>query len=140
MKIADLTLLALGGLLTASAALAQPVQQGGVLTDAAGRTLYIFDKDEPGKSTCQGPCAQNWPPYTAEAAAGTTPPKEASRFARDGVQQWAWNGKPLYYFAGDTKPGERNGDGRNGVWHVVQPTVTANQGAPGSGKAPASTY
>ncbi|RTL31984.1 MAG: hypothetical protein EKK47_06195 [Burkholderiales bacterium] len=40
----------------------------------------------------------------------------------DDMQHWTWNGSPLYYFAGDTKPGDRNGDGRGGVWHVVKPT------------------
>lgn len=139
MTIRSHTLLALCGLIAAGAAQAQPVMQGGILTDAAGRTLYVFDKDQPGKSNCQGPCAQNWPAYTAEPAAGAASPREASRFDREGVQQWAWNGQPLYYFAGDTKPGDRNGDGRNGVWHIIQPMAAASSASP-AGKAPASTY
>lgn len=139
MTIRPRTLLALCGLITAAAVQAQPMMQGGILTDAAGRTLYTFDKDQPNKSSCQGPCAQNWPAYTAEPAAGAKPAPEASRFEREGAQQWAWTGKPLYYFAGDTKPGDRNGDGRNGVWHIVQPMAAASSTSP-AGKAPASTY
>lgn len=108
--------------LVAATAQAQPVVQGGVLTDAAGRTLYTFDKDQPGKTNCQGGCAQNWPAYTAEPAAGAKVPSELTRFEHDGVQQWAWNGNPLYYFIGDAKPGDKNGDGKGGVWHVVKPT------------------
>lgn len=134
-----LPLLVLCGLITTMATHAQPVMQGGILTDATGRTLYTFDKDQPGKSNCQGPCAQNWPAYTAEPKAGTTPPPEASRFDHEGLQQWAWNGKPLYFFVGDTKPGDRNGDGRNGVWHIIQATSSASTAAP-AGKAPMSTY
>ena len=39
----------------------------GVLTNSAGMTLYTFDKDAAGvgKSTCNGPCATNWPPLLA---------------------------------------------------------------------------
>jgi len=139
MTIRFHTLLALGGLVVVAGAQAQPVAQGGILTDATGRTLYIFDKDQPGKSNCQGPCAQNWPAYAAEPAAGAKPAKEASRFVRDAVQQWTWNGRPLYYFTGDTKPGDRNGDGRNGVWHVVQPVAAANTASP-TDNTPASAY
>lgn len=35
------------------------------------------------------------------------------------MRQWTVKGKPLYFFAGDTKVGDRNGDGSGGVWHVV---------------------
>lgn len=124
-----LTLSALFALI-ATAAQAQPVvAQGGVLTDAAGRTLYTFDKDQPGKSNCQGGCAQNWPAYVAEPATGAKLPSQASRFEHDGMQQWAWNGSPLYYFAGDTKPGDKMGDGKGGVWHVVKPAAGAPSGS-----------
>jgi hypothetical protein len=34
--------------------------------------------------------------------------------------QWGWNGKPLYYFAGDRGPGDVEGDGLGGVWHAVR--------------------
>ena len=40
---------------------------GGTLVNSAGMTLYTFDKDAAGsgKSTCNGPCAANWPPLSA---------------------------------------------------------------------------
>jgi hypothetical protein len=58
-------------LFAAAAVQAQPVVRDGVLADAAGRTVYTFDKDEPGKSNCSGGCLVAWPPFTAkpEAAA-----------------------------------------------------------------------
>lgn len=118
-SIALVTLLA--GL--ASLAQAQPVVQDGIVTDPAGRTLYVFDKDQPLVSHCQGACLQAWPAYTAEPQAGTRGAPQASRFERDGQQQWAWNGKPLYYFVGDAKPGDRAGDGSGQVWHVVKPVA-----------------
>ena len=39
----------------------------------------------------------------------------------DGKKQWAIKGKPLYYWAKDTKPGDMTGDGLMGAWHVVKP-------------------
>jgi len=42
----------------------------------------------------------------------------------DGSMQWGWNGRPLYYFAGDAKPGDAVGDGQGGVWHAVRPGAT----------------
>jgi predicted lipoprotein with Yx(FWY)xxD motif len=38
---------------------------------------------------------------------------------KDGAKQWAKDGKPLYFWMGDTEPGETNGDGVGGVWHVA---------------------
>jgi predicted lipoprotein with Yx(FWY)xxD motif len=38
----------------------------------------------------------------------------------DGTLQWANEGKPLYTYANDKKPGDVTGDGMNGVWHVVR--------------------
>ncbi len=43
-------------------------------------------------------------------------------FARaDGSQQVAYNGEPLYYFTGDTAPGDANGEGVGGVWFIATP-------------------
>jgi len=39
---------------------------------------------------------------------------------KDGSKQWAKDGKPLYFWVGDTEPGETNGDGVGGVWHVAR--------------------
>ena len=43
----------------------------GVFVNAAGMTLYTFDKDPAGgsKSVCNGPCAVNWPPLAVAADA-----------------------------------------------------------------------
>ena len=38
----------------------------------------------------------------------------------DGKKQWALKGKPLYFWAKDAKPGDKTGDGFNGVWHIVK--------------------
>jgi len=94
----------------------------GVLTDAAGMTLYVFDNDvaNSGKSVCNGPCATNWPPLLAKDDAKAS--GDYSIIKRDdGKMQWAFKGKPLYLWAKDQKPGDKTGDGVNKVWHIVKP-------------------
>lgn len=100
-----------------------PVQVAdGVLVGPNGMTLYTFDKDmaNSGKSTCNGPCASNWPPLMAaktDQASG-----DYSIITRDdGSQQWALKGKPLYYWSKDRQPGDKTGDGVNKVWQTAKP-------------------
>lgn len=88
------------------------------LTDPKGMTLYTFDKDTKDTSTCYDACAKNWPPYLVkdgkESGEGWTQAKR-----KDGSEQWVYDGKPLYYYAKDMKPGDAMGDGLNGVWHTA---------------------
>lgn len=88
------------------------------ITDANKMTLYVFDKDAQGVSECYDSCAENWPPYLGaagdEMGSGWTLVER-----KDGAMQWAYDGKPVYYFAGDQKPGDAMGDGKNGVWHML---------------------
>ena len=118
VHIAALSAALLGG--CASMASAPVKLADGVLTGANGMTLYTFDKDMAGKSTCNGPCATNWPPLMAadyDQASG-----DYSIITRDdGKKQWALKGKPLYYWVKDSKPGDKTGDGFNKVWQVAKP-------------------
>jgi predicted lipoprotein with Yx(FWY)xxD motif len=94
--------------------------KGKTLVDAKGMTLYTFDKDAPGKSVCNGTCAQNWPPLTATSTSGQANWSVVVR--DDGSKQWAYMGKPLYTWAKDSKPGDTTGDGfMNNQWHVAHP-------------------
>jgi predicted lipoprotein with Yx(FWY)xxD motif len=122
MSILSKTALALVTL-AAFGAQAQPVLTDGVVTDPAGRTLYVFDKDQPNTSNCAGKCLVAWPAYVADAVPGTEVHSAATRLPSGNTQQWAWKGKPLYYFVGDAAPGQRAGDGSGGVWHIVQPAA-----------------
>ncbi|MES2363022.1 MAG: hypothetical protein V4646_14685 [Pseudomonadota bacterium] len=94
----------------------------GMLVGPNGMTLYVFDRDtaNSGKSVCNGPCATNWPPLMATEA-----DKAAGDYMvitrDDGKKQWAMKGKPLYYWIKDAKPGDKTGDGVQGVWHIVKP-------------------
>jgi predicted lipoprotein with Yx(FWY)xxD motif len=97
--------------------------KGAYMTDFAGKTLYTFDNDNatPGQSSCTGACATAWPPYTSGATAQATLPTGISLITRaDGSMQFAFNGKPLYYYAKDTAAGQLNGDGVGGTWHIVK--------------------
>lgn len=100
---------------------AQPVVRDGILADAAGRTVYTFDKDTPNKSNCAGGCLAAWPAFVAKP--GATAAGSFGLIDAGTGKQWTVNGKPLYYFAGDAKPGDRNGDGNGGVWHIVSPAA-----------------
>jgi predicted lipoprotein with Yx(FWY)xxD motif len=119
-------LAALVVVLAASAAQAQMLKvgdtaKGKTYVDAKGMTLYTFDKDAGGKSMCNGPCAENWPPLIA--AADAKPAAEMTVVVRDdGSKMWAYKGKPLYTFKKDTAAGDTNGDGfLNGAWHMATP-------------------
>jgi predicted lipoprotein with Yx(FWY)xxD motif len=100
---------------------------GPTLVGPNGKTLYIFDKDtEANKSACApGGCLSAWPPLlqaTGTATAGAGVSGTLATFSRDdGTKQVSYNGKPLYYYAPDTKPGDTTGDGVGGVWHVAKP-------------------
>jgi predicted lipoprotein with Yx(FWY)xxD motif len=95
--------------------------KGKTLVDAKGMTLYILDRDTtPNKSTCNAQCATNWPPLMAAADA-----KDNGAYTvitrDDGGKQWAYKGKPLYFWKDDKKAGDADGDGRNNVWHIAAP-------------------
>jgi predicted lipoprotein with Yx(FWY)xxD motif len=111
---------AITALLLSGAALADDVmKKDGVLVNAAGLTVYTFDKDAAGsgKSACNGPCIDNWP-AVAPPATITAPYSAITR--DDGSKQLAYQGKPLYLFKKDVKPGDRHGDNFKEVWHVVK--------------------
>ena len=92
---------------------------GRVMTTPGGSTVYTFDQDQKGKSNCYGECARNWPPVIA--ASGAQPYGLMSLDPRqNGQQQWAYGGKPLYTYAGDSMHGDVKGENADSVWHVVR--------------------
>jgi predicted lipoprotein with Yx(FWY)xxD motif len=122
MKALHLGIACLSALFALSAHAADPApvkKANGILVDAHGMTVYTFDKDTAGsgKSACTGQCAENWPPVMAGDAAVAAPYSTVVR--DDGSKQLAYKGKPLYTFVKDKKAGEREGDKKMNVWHVV---------------------
>ena len=92
-----------------------------ILTNPQGMTLYYFMPDTKTTSACTGGCASNWPPLLATGAA--TPTGTASgnltALADANGTQVQYNGHFLYTYAGDSAPGQTNGQGVGGKWFVV---------------------
>lgn len=105
---------------------------GTFLTGEDGKTLYYFANDTaPGASSCEGDCVTNWPLFTLEEgetlAAGAGVTGVLATFPRaDGTMQVSYDGRPLYYFAGDAAAGDTNGQGRGDVWYVAAEDGTLN--------------
>lgn len=72
------------------------------LGDAQGNTLFIFEQDtENGVSSCTDDCAQNFPPVLALPDAKAT--GDWTLVKRAEGLQWAYQGKPLYRYAKETR-------------------------------------
>ena len=102
---------------------------GQTLVDGQGRTLYLFEADKAGKSSCSGACAGAWPPYvsndTPQAGTGVTGALLGTSVRGDGAAQVTYDGHPLYYYAGDSRPGDAAGQGLDqfgAKWYVVAPS------------------
>jgi predicted lipoprotein with Yx(FWY)xxD motif len=107
---------------------AKPVGSIGTVLVAGsnGMTVYTFTKDvkDSGKSACTGNCLSTWPALTVPAgdspAAGTGVTGTLDTITRDdGKLQVTYNGLPLYFFSGDSAPGDANGVYTN--WEAVKP-------------------
>jgi predicted lipoprotein with Yx(FWY)xxD motif len=116
---------------------------GKALVDARGRTLYLFDKDKRGMSSCNGACAAYWPPVftTAKprAAAGVRASLLGMTRRADGRRQVTYAGHPLYRFIGDKKAGQTSGEGLTdfgAAWDAVAPSGRSIEpSAPASGSS-----
>jgi predicted lipoprotein with Yx(FWY)xxD motif len=115
-----------------------------VLTNAKGFTLYWFALDTSTTSNCNSGCTAVWPPVKGPATAGSGVTGKLGTITRsDGSVQATYNGHPLYTYAGDSAPGQANGDGINasgGVWHEVtvsgaapSPSTSSSGGGGGYG-------
>ncbi|MFI6506004.1 hypothetical protein ACIBCT_00220 [Streptosporangium sp. NPDC050855] len=99
---------------------------GRVLVGEGGRTLYLFEKDRNGKSSCSDACARAWPPYVTdgepEAGKGVKADLLGTTERDDGTTQVTYDRHPLYYFAKDTAAGEIKGhdaDGFGADWYAL---------------------
>jgi predicted lipoprotein with Yx(FWY)xxD motif len=89
-----------------------------VITAKDGMTVYAFGMDADGTPTCYGACAAEWPPYLGNASE-TVPAGWSLVNRTDGTLQWAFHGRPLYFFARDKVAGDALGNGQNGIWHTI---------------------
>jgi predicted lipoprotein with Yx(FWY)xxD motif len=107
---------------------------GNILTDAQGKTLYLFTRDSANHSVCYDRCATNWPPLLVDASDPTLAEGvggTAGAILRDdGNRQVTYESKPLYYYTPDTTIGDTKGQGVGNVWFVVAPVSVSAPAAP----------
>lgn len=101
---------------------------GQILIAGNGKTLYLFEADTGTQSTCSGACAQAWPPFTTVGSPTATSGASRSLLGTtprgDGSTQVTYASHPLYFFLGDAKPGDVNGEGNTAFgagWDVLSP-------------------
>lgn len=93
-----------------------------------GFSLYTFDNDTIDEANCfnlgDGACINAWPPLLADNAA-----KPSGLYGvaeqENGLSQWTFRGKPLYFFGNDEQAGDTNGQGAGNVWYLAtkQPAI-----------------
>ncbi len=122
-----------------------------LVASSNGMTVYTFDKDVAGSGTsaCTGGCLTRWPALTVAAGAtpaggsGVTGTLATITRADNGAIQVTYDGKPLYFFANDTAPGDANGIYPG--WQAVVLTASvpsataAPTAAPQAATSPAAT-
>ena len=103
---------------------------GAVLVDDDGAALYFSDQESDGKVRCTADCLDFWIPLEAPAGEPTAGAGVGGKLGTvkrpDGTMQVTHDGKPLYRFAEDGKPGKVTGDGLSDefggeafTWHAV---------------------
>jgi predicted lipoprotein with Yx(FWY)xxD motif len=117
-----------GGPTGAATVTGASTELGMILVDGSGRTLYLFEKDQPDQSACAGACAAAWPvdqsSGTPKAGGGVKASLLGTIQRSDGTTQVTYNHHPLYYYSGDSGAGQQNGQGLNAfgaTWFVVAP-------------------
>jgi predicted lipoprotein with Yx(FWY)xxD motif len=125
---------------------------GNTLVDANGRTLYLFQADRPNVSTLSPAGFAVWPAFTSAgkpvADGGVSAAHIGTIAGPKGTRLVTYYGHPLYYFVGDKKSGETNGQGLNEFgarWYVLSANGTANTSAPvtaapAAGESPSYGY
>jgi predicted lipoprotein with Yx(FWY)xxD motif len=130
MRTLALFLLAVA-LVTASASAASPrakvlvrvTSVGGVLADGRGHTLYSYAADKGRTPVCYSACASLWPPFLTSAkplaGLGAKAKLLGTTKRKDGKLQVTYAGHPLYFYSGDSKAGQLNGQGYQSSWWAL---------------------
>jgi len=122
---------------------------GAVLVDDGGAALYASEEESDGKIRCTASCLEFWMPLAApgggKPSAGEGVDAEVATVERpDGTMQVTYDGKPLYRFSEDAKPGQVTGDGlsdefdgKSFTWHAA---TTDGDGGDSDGSGGGRTY
>jgi predicted lipoprotein with Yx(FWY)xxD motif len=151
LSAAALTVVAVAALAVPGVASAQgtsvkvgPSKLGRILVDSHGKTLYLWAHDRGHTSTCNGQCAQYWPPLVTsgkpKAGAGARGALLGTTRRADGRTQVTYHGHPLYSFAGDKRAGDVKGEGLTGFGGRWDPLSAAGRAVQKGAKTAASAY
>ncbi len=111
----------------------------------SGKTVYILKSAS--KVACTAQCLKIWPALLLPKGAtkptagpGVNAASLGTVTHRGGSRQLTYSGKPLYWFIGDTAPGQVHGNitDKWGVWSVVV-TVKPAHASSGSGGTPTTS-
>jgi predicted lipoprotein with Yx(FWY)xxD motif len=119
-----------GSATSGTVAMGKTGKLGTVLVAANGHTLYRYTPDSKGVNRCSAvpACNAYWPALVVKA--GTKPSAGAGVSAKllgtikapHGMVQITYAGYPVYFFSGDKKAGQTNGQGFESKWYVVSST------------------
>lgn len=102
---------------------------GTLLTDSAGRSLYVQARDVPntGAVADLGEVGRFYPPFYAESVVGGGG-INISEFGfltrADGKRQTTYRGWPLYYYINDKAAGDAKSQGANNITFLAKPDYT----------------
>jgi predicted lipoprotein with Yx(FWY)xxD motif len=99
-----------------------------------GWTLYMYPPDRQRQVSCTraDQCQEAWPPLFVGAghhvrAGNGVRANLIGTMAGDGGRVVTYNHWPLYYYVGDTKPGQVNGQDQGFNWFVIGPDGVPNK-------------
>ena len=100
---------------------------GKIVVTGRGMSAYFYDLDKAnsGKSACVGACLKYWPPVlspTSKPFVSGLSGHISTIATAQGKRQITINGRPLYTFSRDRAPGDINGQGSGGLWHLLTAT------------------
>jgi predicted lipoprotein with Yx(FWY)xxD motif len=102
---------------------------GNILTDGANRVIYFFAADSPGGNPLFS--GSSWPyvgvPEAPKADVGVAATLASSTFGRPDGPYLTVNGRPAYYYVGDSEAGQASGHGLGSVWWTVRADGVINQ-------------
>jgi len=110
---------------------------GTLLVSASGFALYQLASESKGTIKCTGSCAKTWPPLLLTGGAkpvagnGVSQAKLGTIKRPDHGTQVTYNGKALYRFVSDSKPGAVTGQNVAG-FHVVLLSTNSASGTASS--------
>jgi predicted lipoprotein with Yx(FWY)xxD motif len=90
-------------------------------------TVYLFEADKAGSSSCTRACLRVWPPVigSPRARAGARSAELGTITRSDGRQQVTYKGHPLYLYVNDKDAGDTYGQGSTSFgagWYAIDPS------------------